>query len=293
MDKVSLHRELWGKQFNSPIMLASGTAGFGLELLKMNYLEGVAAVISKAVTPEHRPGNPPPRIAETEFGLLNSIGLANPGVDEIIETVLPQTADLPCELIINVAGRTASDFALVVEKLETSPIPMGYEINVSCPNVKAGGVAFGASPQMVETVTKLVRNVTEKPFSVKLTPNAGDIVQSALAAEEAGADAVTVCNTFLGMKLDWKTATPALARGAGGYTSPALLPMTVARVFQVSEALRIPVLASGGVGKAEDILELMAAGARMVEIGTLLMRKPGVSEELWKEMHRLLEDSSQ
>lgn len=292
MRDVTLERELWGRKFTSPIMLASGTAGFGLELQKMGYLEGVAIVISKAVTAEPRAGNPPPRIAETEFGLLNSIGLANPGIEEIIDSILPQTAGLPCEMIINVAGKIASDFALVVERLESSSIPLGYEVNVSCPNVDAGGVAFGASPEMVETVTKLVRNVTQKPFSVKLTPNAGDIVQSALAAEAGGADAVTICNTFLGMKLDWKSGKAALARGLGGYTSPALLPMTVARVFQVSKVLNIPVFASGGVWNAENILELMAAGARMVEVGSLLMRKPGISMELWREMFRLLEENN-
>ncbi len=281
----------WNREFDSPILLASGTAGFGLELMEQGFLCGAAAVISKATTLAPREGNPPPRIVETRFGLLNSIGLANPGVDEVLKTLLPQAADLPCPLIINVAGETVEDFPAVIERLEESPVPFGYEVNVSCPNVAAGGIAFGASPEIVERISTLVKEVSSRPFSVKLTPNEGSIVESAKAAETGGADAVTVCNTFLGMKVDWRTGKAPLKRKVGGYSSPALLPLTVARVFRTSEAISIPVLASGGVNRAEDILELLAAGAAMVQVGTWLMRRPDAARELRDSMVSLLEDS--
>lgn len=280
----------WNREFNSPILLASGTAGFGLELMEQDFLEGAAAVISKATTLKPREGNPPPRIVETRFGLLNSIGLANPGVDEVLKTLLPQAVDLPCPLIINVAGEAATDFPAVIERLEESPVPFGYEVNVSCPNVAAGGIAFGASPETVERISALVKSVSSRPFSVKLTPNEGSIVESAKAAEAGGADAVTVCNTFLGMKVDWRTGKALLKRNVGGYSSPALLPLTVARVFKTSEAICIPVLASGGVNRAEDILELLAAGAAMVQVGTWLMRRPDAARELREGVIRLLKE---
>ncbi len=281
----------WNREFDSPILLASGTAGFGLELMEQGFLCGAAAVISKATTLAPREGNPPPRIVETRFGLLNSIGLANPGVDEVLKTLLPQAVDLPCPLIINVAGDTVEDFPAVIERLEESPVPFGYEVNVSCPNVAAGGIAFGASPEIVERISILARSVSSRPFSVKLTPNEGSIVESAIAAEAGGADAVTVCNTFLGMKMDWRTGKAPLKRNVGGYSSPALLPLTVARVFKTSSAISIPVLASGGVNRAEDILELIAAGAAMVQVGTWLMRRPDAARELRDSMVSLLEDS--
>ena len=282
----------WGREFDSPILLASGTAGFGLELFEQDFLDGAAAVISKATTLKPREGNQPPRIVETRFGMLNSIGLANPGVDEVLETLLPQAADLPCPLIVNVAGESVEEFPAVIEILERSPVPFGYEVNVSCPNVAAGGIAFGASPETVERISSLVKSVSSRPFSVKLTPNEGSITESAMAAEAGGADSVTVCNTFLGMKIDWRTGEAPLKRKVGGYSSPALVPLTVARVFKTSEAVGIPVLASGGVSCSEDILELLAAGAAMVQIGTWLMRRPNAASELMKGIIQLLEGDS-
>lgn len=279
--------KLWDREFVSPLLLASGTAGFGLELADLNCLEGVAAVVSKATTLEPREGNPPPRIIETRFGLLNSIGLANPGVREVVETVLPRASLLPVPLIVNVAGETAEEYVKVVEILETSPVPLGYEINVSCPNVEEGGRAFGASPDVVRRVSEMVARISRKPFSVKLTPNEGSIVEAAMAAQSGGASAVTVCNTFLGMKMNWKTGKTPLALKTGGYSSPALLPLTVARVHAVSAAIKIPVLASGGVSRAEDILELLAAGASMVQVGTWLMRRPSAALELMEGVRSL------
>jgi dihydroorotate dehydrogenase (NAD+) catalytic subunit len=269
-------------------MLASGTAGFGLELQRMGCLDGVAALVSKGTTLRPRNGNPPPRVWETEMGLLNSIGLANPGVHEVVGGVLPRADSLPCPVIVNVAGDSEEEFAEVVSLLEGSPVPFGYEVNVSCPNVARGGMAFGVDPASVGRVSALVRSASSRPFSVKLTPNGGDMTETALAAQEGGADAVTVCNTFLGMKLDWRTGRPVLGRGCGGYTSPALLPLVVARVHRVSEAVELPVLASGGVSSAEGMLELMSAGAAMVQVGSLLLRRPGAAAELVRAAGELL-----
>jgi dihydroorotate dehydrogenase (NAD+) catalytic subunit len=289
MDRLSWR--LWGMEFDSPLLLASGTAGFGLELMEMECLTGAAAVVSKATTLLPREGNPPPRIVETRFGLLNSVGLANPGVDEVVSSILPAAGMLPVPLIVNVAGETVDEYAAVVERLESSPVPFGYEINVSCPNVSAGGSAFGASPSTVEEVSRLVAQVASRPFSVKLTPNEGSVTESAMAAVQGGAGAVTVCNTFLGMVIDWRTGETPLRRKVGGYSSPALLPLTVARVHLVSQAVDVPVLASGGVSSPEDVLELLTAGAAMVQVGTWLMRRPGAAGELMDGILRLLRET--
>lgn len=286
---VSVKRQMWGRVFDSPIMLASGTAGFGKELPVMNSLSGAGAVVSKAVSYEPRPGNPPPRILETRFGLLNSIGLANPGVFHVLNETLPSVADLPCPLLINVVGETVEEFARVVEVLEKSSVHMGYEINVSCPNVSRGGALFGVDPDNVRDVAALVAGVSTKPFSVKLTPNGGNIVQAAEAAQEGGASAVTVCNTFLGMDIDWRTGQTILKRKVAGYTSPALLPLVIAKVHQVAQKVSIPVISSGGVSAGEDVLKLLAAGAEMVQVGTRLMRRPMAASELMAEMLTLLE----
>ena len=284
----SVKRNMWGMEFTSPLMLASGTAGFGRELLNLGCLEGVGAVVSKAVTLKPREGNPPPRVQETVYGLLNSIGLANPGAEAVLDQLLPQVSELPCPLLINVAGETADEYPAVVELLESSSVPMGYEINVSCPNVASGGRAFGVEPSVVETVSSMVARVTEKPFTVKLTPNGGDMVEAALAAESGGASAVTVCNTFLGMHIDWRTGKTVIKRKVAGYTSPALLPLVVASVWKVASEVSIPVISSGGVSSGEDVLELLAAGAEMVQVGTRLMRRPWAAGELMAEIEDLL-----
>ncbi|MBN1433386.1 dihydroorotate dehydrogenase, partial [Candidatus Fermentibacterales bacterium] len=278
----------WGRRFETPVMVASGTGGFGLELRDMGCLDGVACIVTKATTLTPRPGNDPPRVCETRFGLLNSIGLANPGVEEVVGRVLPALQGIGCGIIVNVAGDTCEEFGRVAAELDRSPVPLGYEINVSCPNVESGMV-FGVDPRQVERVALTVREATSRPFSVKLTPNGGDMAECAAAAAEAGADAVTVCNTFLGMRLDWRTGRPVLPRGTGGYSSPALLPLVVARVHQVSRSVDIPVIASGGVWCGEDLLELLSAGAVMVEVGTLVMRDPWSPSRLVREAAELLE----
>lgn len=288
MSPPLLARRLWGRDFASPIILAGGTAGFGRELTEMGCLDGVAAVVSKSVTLKPREGNPPPRIQETRFGLLNSIGLANPGVYSVVSQLDENPVNIPCPLIVNVAGESEDEFREVVEVLEGSRVPWAYEVNVSCPNVASGGHPFGADPGAVERIARGVGAVTKRPFSVKLTPNAGSPVETALAAREGGASGITVCNTFLGMKMDWRTGETLLKRKVAGYSSPALLPLVVARVWQVSGAVDVPVLASGGVSRGEDILELLAAGASMVQVGSRLMRRPGAPAELFREAEELL-----
>lgn len=283
----AIRRKFWGCDFDSPVMLASGTAGFGEELLDLSCLSGVGAVVSKAVSFEPRAGNPPPRLMETPFGLLNSIGLANPGVYHVLNHILPAAASLPCPILINVAGESVDEFAEVVRVLEGSSVHLGYEINVSCPNVAQDGAAFGVDPGVVLRVARGVSRVTDRPFSIKLTPNGGDLVQSAIAAVEGGASAITVCNTFLGMQIDWETGKSVIKRKVAGYTSPALLPLVVAKVWQVSNAVSVPVISSGGVSKGEDVLQLLAAGAQMVQVGTRLMRRPFAASELMDEMKKL------
>ncbi|MCK5842690.1 MAG: dihydroorotate dehydrogenase [Candidatus Sabulitectum sp.] len=283
----AVSRNFWGMELDSPIMLASGTAGFGEELLDLQCLSGVGAVVTKAVSFKPRAGNPPPRLLETKYGLLNSIGLANPGVYHVLKHILPVAAGLPCPFLINVAGESVSEFADVVSVLEDSSAHIGYEINVSCPNVAEGGAAFGVDPEVVLRVSEGVSRVTDRPFSVKLTPNGGDMVLSAKAAVEGGASAVTVCNTFLGMHIDWKTGKSVIKRKVAGYTSPALLPLVVARVWQVANAVSVPVISSGGVSTGEDVLQLLAAGASMVQVGTRLMRRPFAAAELMDEMKKL------
>jgi dihydroorotate dehydrogenase (NAD+) catalytic subunit len=282
-----ISRKFWGINFASPLMLASGTAGFGEELLDLQCLSGVGAVVSKAVTFEPRAGNPPPRLLETPYGLLNSIGLANPGVHHVLKNILPIVSNLPCPLIINVAGESVDEFARVVCVLEESGVHIGYEINVSCPNVAMGGAAFGVDPGAVRKVAEGVSRATRRPFSVKLTPNGGDMVQSACAAVDGGASAITVCNTFLGMHINWRNGETVIKRKIAGYTSPALLPLVVARVWQVSDSVSVPVISSGGVSCGEDVLELLAAGAQMVQVGTRLMRRPYAAAELMDEMKKL------
>jgi dihydroorotate dehydrogenase (NAD+) catalytic subunit len=285
-----MERVFWGRPCRTPLMLASGTCGYGLELLSSGNLDDVAFLVTKATTLRPREGNAPPRIADVGYGMLNSIGLANPGASSVVSEILPSLAGAPCGVVINVAGETLEEFRRVISLLERSEVHLGYEINVSCPNVSAGGMAFGVDPDCVAEVTRAVRSATSRPFSVKLTPNGGDIVESARCAEAEGADAVTGCNTFLGMKLDWRTGRPALSRWTGGYSSPALLPLVVARVWQISGAVRVPVIASGGVWDAGDVLELLAAGAAMVQLGTSVLRRPSRPAEIAIEMRSLLSE---
>jgi dihydroorotate dehydrogenase (NAD+) catalytic subunit len=252
----------------NPVGVASGTFGYGSEYEELVDLTRVGAIYTKAVTLEPRPGNDIPRIVETPAGLLNSIGLANVGVERFLTDKGPYLASLPCAVIANVAGSTEEEYLKVVERLEAVDCLLGYEVNISCPNVKHGGLAFGTDPRQVERLTAALRAITRKPLIVKLTPNVTDIAAIAHAASYAGADAVSCINTVVGMAIDTKAKRPVLPAGTGGLSGPAIRPVGVAMTYRVSRAVNIPVIGMGGIMNADDAIQYLLAGASAVQIGT-------------------------
>ena len=267
----------------NPVGLASGTFGYGSEYEELVDIDTLGALFTKAVTLAPRQGNATPRIVETPSGMLNSIGLANPGVDAFIADKLPALRAMRCAVFVNVAGATEEEYIEVVERLEMAAGPApegqsvggdsgggidGYEINVSCPNVRHGGLAFGTDPAQVERLTRALRDRTRRPLVVKLTPNVTDIATIATAAEAGGADAVSCVNTLVGMVIDVRRRRPALAMGNGGLSGPAIRPVGVACCYKASRAVRIPVIGIGGITCADDALQYLLAGARAVQVGT-------------------------
>ena len=252
----------------NPVGVASGTFGYGGEYEHLIDLSLLGAIYTKAVTLTPREGNDVPRIVETPSGILNSIGLANVGVDRFLKEKLPALAELPCAIIANVAGSTEDEYRAVVERLEEGKALWGYEINVSCPNVKHGGLAFGTDPRRIERLVQSLRALTDKPLIVKLTPNVTDIAVIARAAETAGADAVSCINTLLGMVIDTKARRPVLPNGTGGLSGPAIRPVGVALTWKVSRAVKIPVIGMGGIMTADDAIQYLLAGASAIQIGT-------------------------
>ena len=252
----------------NPVGLASGTFGYGSEYEELVDIDTLGALFTKAVTLAPRPGNAAPRIVETPSGMLNSIGLANPGVDAFIADKLPALRARRCAVFVNVAGATEEEYLEVVERLEAAGGIDGYEINVSCPNVRHGGLAFGTDPAQVERLTRALRDRTHRPLVVKLTPNVTDIATIATAAESGGADAVSCVNTLVGMVIDVRRRRPALAMGTGGLSGPAIRPVGVACCYKASRAVRIPVIGIGGIVSADDALQYLLAGAIAVQVGT-------------------------
>jgi dihydroorotate dehydrogenase (NAD+) catalytic subunit len=265
---VDLSVEIGGKKLANPVGVASGTFGYGGEYEQLVDFSAIGALYTKAVTLGPRPGNDIPRIIETPSGLLNSIGLANVGVDRFISEKMPYCAGLPCAIVVNVAGAAADEYAAVLDKLEACDGIWGYEINVSCPNVKHGGMAFGTDPALVERLTAGLRGRTTKPLIVKLTPNVTDIRDVAKAAQEGGADAVSCINTLVGMVIDVAAKKPVLPLGTGGLSGPAIRPVGVAATYAVSRAVSIPVIGIGGITGAHDALQYLLAGASAIQIGT-------------------------
>jgi dihydroorotate dehydrogenase (NAD+) catalytic subunit len=257
-----------GKKLQNPVGVASGTFGYGAEYENLVDFSAIGALYTKAVTLEPRPGNNIPRIIETPSGLLNSIGLANVGVDRFLTEKMPQCSRYPCAIVVNVAGAAQHEYAAVLDKLETCVGVWGYEINVSCPNVKHGGMAFGTDPAQVEKLTKDLRRRTKRPIIVKLTPNVTDIKAIAKAAEQGGADAVSCINTLVGMVVDVVAKKPVLPLGTGGLSGPAIRPLGVAATYAVSRAVSIPVIGMGGITSANDALQYLLAGASAIQIGT-------------------------
>ncbi|MCE5251528.1 dihydroorotate dehydrogenase [bacterium] len=272
--RTCLFQSLFGIDFKNPVIAASGTFGFGEEFQDYYDVSLLGGFVTKAVTPEPRTGNPPPRIIETPSGMLNAIGLQNPGLTVFVESILPRIARLDTVIIVNVAGRTVADYMKVCSELDRHEAVRALEINISCPNVKQGGVAFGTSPQIASQLIEAVRTCTDKPIIAKLTPNVTDIAEIACAVEEKGADAVSLINTITGMVIDVETRQPMLANGTGGLSGPAIRPVAVRMVYQVARAVSVPVIGMGGIFCARDALEFIIAGASLVEVGCGMFVEP-------------------
>lgn len=270
---ADLSVKLCGVNFKNPIIAASGTFGFGREYEQMYPLSTLGGISTKGTTLEERAGNPPPRIAETPSGMLNSVGLQNPGVEAFIEHEIPHLRKSDVVIISNIAGSTLEDYCKIVERLSGEDVDM-IEVNISCPNVKAGGAAFGTSCESAAAVTKAVRKYTKKPLVIKLSPNVTDIASIAKAVEAEGADAVSLINTVLGMRIDIHTGRPILHNNVGGLSGPAVFPVAVRMVWQVKNAVSIPVIGMGGIAKWQDVIEMMMAGADAVQVGAALFSDP-------------------
>jgi len=268
---VEVARGLWLK---NPVLTASGTFGQGVEYAELIDVSRLGALVNKGTTPHARPGNPQYRIAETPAGILNSIGLENPGAEEVARKYGKIWAKLGVPVIVNVAGYSVADYVFVVEALDGTPGVIAFELNISCPNVE-GGMLFGSDPALAAEVTRAVKDATDKPVIVKLTPNAPrEVVAVARACEDAGADGLTTINTVLGMRIDLAKRRPMLGTGSGGLSGPAIRPIAVHLTFQVAQAVSIPVIGAGGVTSANDALEFLMAGAAAVQVGTATFADP-------------------
>ena len=281
--EVDLTVHIGDLEFKNPLFTASGTYGYGKEYQDLADLNDWGAVVTKSVTLHPRAGNPPPRLVETEYGLLNSIGLANVGVHGFIKEKLPYLKTLDTKIIVNIAGFSIPDYAEVVRLLDKESGIDAYEINVSCPNVDDGCV-IGTDPDMIHELVTSVRGSTNRPLIVKLTPNVTSIGAIAFAVEQAGADAVSVINTIYGMAVDVEQRRPMFQRGMGGYSGPAIKPIALAKVWEVAEAVSLPIIGIGGISKARDVLEFMVTGASAVQIGTASMRDPGIAEMILQDL---------
>ena len=270
---------LAGVELKNPVMTASGTFGSGQEYSEFVNLNNLGAVVTKGVANVPWPGNPVPRVAETTGGMLNAIGLQNPGIDVFCERDIPFLKKYDTKIIVNVCGKTTEDYCEVVERLANEPVDM-LEINVSCPNVKEGGIAFGQNPAALEAITKEVKKYAKQPVIMKLSPNVTDITEMARAAESGGADVVSLINTITGMKIDINRRTFALANKTGGMSGPAVKPVAVRMVYQVANAVSLPIIGMGGIATAEDALEFIMAGATAVSVGTANFYNPYATVEI-------------
>ena len=276
---MSLEVEFAGVTFKNPVTTASGTFGSGMEYSEFVALDKLGAVTTKGVANVPWQGNPTPRVAETHAGMLNAIGLQNPGIETLIERDIPFLREHRAKIIVNVCGRSKEDYVEVVERLAQEDVDM-LEINISCPNVKAGGIAFGQDPGCAEDITKAVKAVAGQPVIMKLSPNVTDIAEMARAVEAGGADGVSLINTLTGMKIDVARKTFALANQTGGMSGPCVKPVAVRMVYQAAHAVKIPVLGMGGIQNTEDALEFLMVGATMVAVGTANFFHPYVTSEI-------------
>ncbi|MFR8292532.1 MAG: dihydroorotate dehydrogenase [Dysosmobacter welbionis] len=286
--RVDPRVELAGVKLWNPIVTASGTFGFGREYANYYNLAHLGGICVKGLTLKPREGNPCPRIAETPAGMLNSVGLQNPGVDAFVERELPWLRTQSTRVIANLSGNTLEEYAALAEKLTVPGVDM-LEVNISCPNVKCGGLAFGTQPESAAAATKAVKEHTSLPVMVKLSPNVTDIAEIARAVEAAGADAVSLINTLLGMRIDLNTRRPILRNNTGGLSGPAVLPVAVRCVHQVYQAVKIPILGMGGVSAGLDAAELMMAGAAAVGVGTATISDPAAPLRILEELKEFCE----
>lgn len=278
-----------GVEFKNPVITASGTFGFGREYSEFYPLREIGGLSCKGITLKPRMGNPPPRIAETPSGILNAVGLQNPGVDHFIEQDLPWLKEQETVVIADIAGNTPEEYAQMAEKLSESSVDM-IEMNISCPNVKHGGVQFGTSCQSVGAITREVRAHCKKPLMVKLSPNVSDIAEIARAAESEGADALSLINTLTGMRIDINTRRPIIRNNTGGLSGPAVFPVAVRMVWQTAGAVKIPVVGMGGISTWRDAVEMMLAGASAIQVGTALFSDPYAPLKIKEGLNRYLDD---
>jgi dihydroorotate dehydrogenase (subfamily 1) family protein len=277
---MKLAVELPGLKMKNPIMSASGCFGYGRELNEFYDISKLGAFVVKSTTLEQRLGNETPRVAETPNGMLNAIGLQNPGIDFVLENELPWLQQFATPVILNIAGSSESDYIEVAKKVATTPLVAALELNISCPNVKKGGLQFGTDPKVAFELVKSIKSVNTKPLYVKLSPNVTDIVQMALAVEGAGADGISMINTLVGMRFDLKTGKPILANRLGGLSGPAILPVALRMIYQVASNVNIPIIGIGGISSAEDVIECISAGASAVGIGTANFNNPYIMKEI-------------
>lgn len=287
---VDLKVNLSGIEIDNPIIPASGTYGFGYEFAELYDINVLGTFSFKGTTKEPRFGNPTPRIAECTAGMINAVGLQNPGVDKVIEEELPKLKKcFNKKVMANISGFSVEEYAYTCEKLDKEEQVGWLEVNVSCPNVHNGGMSFGTSPIAVSEVVKAVKKVTTKPVYMKLSPNVTNIVEIAKACEDAGADGISMINTLLGMRIDLKTKKPVIANKMGGFSGSAIFPVAVRMVYQVYEAVKIPIIGMGGISTAEDVIEMMLAGATAVQVGAANLVDPFACKTIIEDLPRVME----
>lgn len=281
---------LCGIELDNPVIPASGTFGYGYEFAQFYDINVLGTFSFKGTTKEARFGNPTPRIAECYAGMINAVGLQNPGVEKVINEELPKLKEcFNKKVMANVGGFSLEEYAYTAQKLDACEQVGWLEINISCPNVHGGGMSFGTSPQAAAQVVREVKKVTKKPLIIKLSPNVTDIVAIAKACEEAGADAISLINTLLGMRIDLKTKKPVIANKMGGFSGPAIFPVAVRMVYQVANAVKIPVIGMGGVSTAEDVIEMMLAGATAVQIGAANLIDPFACKNIIEDLPKVMD----
>ncbi len=287
---VSLKTKLGDWELDNPIIPASGTFGFGYEFAELYDINCLGTFSFKGTTKEPRFGNPTPRIAECYSGMINSVGLQNPGVEAVMEKELPRLASVfNKKVIANISGFSEEEYVYCAEKISQSDMVGIVEVNISCPNVHNGGMSFGTLPESAEKITAAVKKVTNKPVYVKLSPNVTNIVDIAKACEAGGADGLSLINTMMGMRINLKTKKPVIANKMGGFSGPAIFPVAVRMVYQVYEAVKVPIIGMGGVSCAEDVIEMMLAGASAVQVGAANLVNPFVCKEIIEELPAVME----